>query len=92
MNLGTVKPIDKEAVVALAKEAGALVTVEEHQVACGVGSAVAEVLVQHRPVPIEFVGVRDTFGQSGEPNELIEHYGMGVSHIKDAVKRVIGRK
>lgn len=92
MNLGTVKPIDEEAVITLAKDAGALVTVEEHQVACGVGSAVAEVLAKHKPAPIEFVGVHDKFGQSGEPNELIEHYGMGVSHIKEAVKRVLQRK
>lgn len=92
MNLGTVKPIDEEAVITLAKDAGALVTVEEHQVACGVGSAVAEVLAKHQPAPIEFVGVHDKFGQSGEPNELIEHYGMGVTHIKEAVKKVIERK
>ncbi|MBI5912866.1 transketolase family protein [Candidatus Azambacteria bacterium] len=92
MNLGTVKPIDEEAVVALAKDTGAVVTVEEHQVACGVGSAVAEVLAKHQPAPIEFVGVHDKFGQSGEPNELIEQYGMGVSHIKEAVKKVIARK
>ena len=92
MNLGTVKPIDEEAIVAFAKEIGAVVTVEEHQVACGMGSAVAETLAKHQPVPIEFVGVQDKFGQSGEPNELIEQYGMGVSHIKEAVKKVIGRK
>lgn len=92
MNLGTVKPIDEEAVIALAKDAGALVTAEEHQVAGGVGSAVAEALAKHQPAPIEFIGVRDTFGQSGEPNELIEHYGMGVSHIKEAVRRVLQRK
>ena len=62
-------------------------TVEEHQIAGGVGSAVAEVLARNHPTPIEFIGVQDRFGQSGEPNELIEHYGMGVSHIKEAVKK-----
>ncbi|MEK7494113.1 MAG: transketolase C-terminal domain-containing protein [Patescibacteria group bacterium] len=92
MNLGTVKPIDEDAIIALAKDVGALVTVEEHQVACGMGSAVSEVLARHEPVAIEFVGVQDKFGQSGEPNELIEHYGMGVTHIKEAVKRVLKRK
>lgn len=92
MNLGTVKPMDEEAVIALAHEAGALVTVEEHQVACGMGSAVAEALAKHQPTPIEFIGVHNTFGQSGEPNELIEHYGMGVSHIKAAVRKVLERK
>ena len=92
LNLGTVKPMDEEKVVELAKIAGAIVTVEEHQIACGMGSMVAEVLAGKQPTPIEFVGVRDKFGQSGEPNELIEHYGMGVSHIKEAVKKVITRK
>jgi len=92
LNLGTVKPMDEEKVVELAKTAGAIVTVEEHQIACGMGSMVAEVLAGKQPTPIEFVGVRDKFGQSGEPNELIEHYGMGVSHIKEAVKKVITRK
>ena len=92
LNLGTVKPMDEKAVVELAKTAGAIVTVEEHQIACGMGSMVAEVLAGKQPTPIEFVGVRDKFGQSGEPNELIEHYGMGVSHIKEAVKKVITRK
>ena len=92
LNLGTVKPMDEEKVVELAKTAGAIVTVEEHQIACGMGSMVAEVLAGKQPTPIEFVGVRDKFGQSGEPNELIEHYGMGVSHIKEAVKKVIARK
>ncbi|MCR4323173.1 MAG: transketolase family protein [Candidatus Azambacteria bacterium] len=92
MNLGTVKPIDQEAVIACAKAAGAVVTVEEHQIAGGMGSAVAEVLAVHQPTPIEFIGVHDIFGQSGEPNQLIEHYGMGVSHIKDAVRKVFGRK
>lgn len=92
MNLGTVKPVDMDAVVQCAQETGAVVTVEEHQIKGGAGSAVAEVLVQHHPVPMEYIGVHDVFGQSGEPNELIEHYGMGVSHIKEAVKRVMERK
>jgi transketolase len=92
MNLSSIKPIDKDAIVALAKEAKAIVTVEEHQVAGGMGSAVAEVLAGNYPTPIEFVGVQDKFGQSGTPNELIEHYGMGVSHIAEAVKRVLKRK
>ena len=67
-------------------------TVEEHQIAGGMGSAVAECLAQHAPVPVEFIGVRDQFGQSGTPAELIEHYGMGVSHIKAAVEKVLLRK
>src|SRR5471030_2567990 len=88
MNLSSIKPMDIEAVVALAKECKAIVTVEEHQVAGGMGSAVAEVLAQNFPVPIEFIGVQDKFGQSGTPDELIEHYGLGKNSIKEAVKKV----
>ena len=88
----TIKPMDEQAVIECAREAGAVVTVEEHQVSGGMGSAVAEVLVQNNPVPMEFIGVHDQFGQSGEPDELIEHYGMGVSSIKKAVQKVIERK
>ncbi len=90
MNLATIKPIDKEAIIKLAKENDGIVTVEEHQIAGGMGSAVAEVLAQEHPTLIEFVGVKDLFGQSGTPAELIEHYGMGVSHIKEAVKKILG--
>lgn len=92
LNIHTIKPLDRDAVVKLAKESGALVTVEEHQVAGGLGSAVAEVLAEECPVPIEFIGVKDKFGQSGTPEELIEHYGMGVSHIESAVETVLSRK
>ena len=92
MNLSSIKPIDSEAIILLAKETGAIVTVEEHQIACGMGSAVAEVLAQNVAVPIEFVGVRDVFGQSGTPEELIEHYGMGKNSIKKAVKIALSRK
>lgn len=92
LNNHTIKPMDKKSVVDCAKKAGAVVTVEEHQVAGGMGSAVAEVLAQEHPVPIEFIGVQDKFGQSGDPQELIEYYGMGVDSIKEAVKKVIKRK
>lgn len=92
LNNHTIKPMDTNAVISAAKKTGAVVTVEEHQVAAGMGSAVAEVLVKEHPVPIEFIGIQDQFGQSGEPQELIEHYGMGVSSIKEAAKRVIDRK
>ncbi len=91
LNISTIKPIDSEAIIALAKEAGKIVTVEEHQIAGGLGSAVAEVLAQNHPVPIEFIGVKNRFGQSGTPEELIEHYEMGVSHIESAVERVLER-
>ncbi|MFA5791887.1 MAG: transketolase C-terminal domain-containing protein [Candidatus Paceibacterota bacterium] len=92
MNLSSIKPIDVNAIIALAKECKAIVTVEEHQIAGGMGSAVAEVLAQNFPVPIEFIGVQDKFGQSGTPDELIEHYGMGKNSIKEAVRKALGRK
>ena len=66
-------------------------TVEEHQIAGGRGSAVAEVLAQNYPALIEFIGVQDRFGQAGTPDELIEHYGLGKNSIKEAVKRVLKR-
>lgn len=92
INNPSIKPMDEETIIQAAKDSGAVVTVEEHQIAGGMGSAVAEVLAQNHPVPMEFIGVKDRFGESGEPNELIEAFGMGVSHIKDAVKKVIARK
>lgn len=92
MNLATIKPLDEDAVTKLAQESGAIVTVEEHQVAGGMGSAVAECLAKNNPVPIEFVGVKDLFGQSGTPAELIEHYGMGEKDIYAAVQKVMLRK
>ena len=92
INNHTVKPMDSEIIIKAAKETGAVVTVEEHQVAGGLGSAVAEVLAKNHPVPQEFIGVQDRFGESGEPQELIEAFGMGVKNIKEAVRRVIERK
>ncbi|MCE9548813.1 transketolase family protein [Candidatus Nomurabacteria bacterium] len=92
MNLASIKPLDVEAILALAKECKAIVTVEEHQVAGGMGSAVAEVLAKNFPVPIEFIGVQDKFGQSGTPDELVEHYGIGKDSIKEAVKKALERK
>jgi transketolase len=91
INNHTVKPMDEAAVVSSARRCGAVVTVEEHQVQGGMGSRVAEILAQQCPAPIEFVGVRDQFGQSGDPAELIEHYGMGTGAIKEAVRRVLKR-
>jgi transketolase len=92
MNLSGIKPIDVNAILSLAKETKAIVTIEEHQIAGGMGSAVAEILVQNFPVPIMFVGVQDKFGQSGTTDELIEHYGMGKNSIKMAVKKVLAKK
>ena len=88
LNLSTIKPLDEEGVVSLARQTRAIVTVEEHQIAGGMGSAVSEFLVATCPMPITFVGVNDRFGQSGQPEELIEHYGMGVDSIVEAVKKI----
>lgn len=92
MNLATIKPLDESAILAIAKETNALVTVEEHQVAGGMGSAVSEYLAKNYPTHIEFVGVENKFGQSGTPAELIKHYGMGEEHIREAVAKVLKRK
>ncbi len=92
LNISTIKPLDNEAVINLAKTCGAIVTVEEHQIIGGLGSAVAECLTQNFPVPQEFIGVKNLFGQSGKQDELLEHYEMGESHILQACKKVIGRK
>ena len=87
MNLATIKPLDEDAVLAFAKEHQALITVEEHQIAGGMGSAITEFLSERHPMKITRIGVRDQFGQSGEPAELIAHYGMDVDNICEAAKR-----
>lgn len=92
LNLHTIKPLDEKIILSLARESGAIVTVEEHQIYGGMGSAISEFLSSHFPVPIEFVGIRDKFGQSGTPDELLEHYGLSENGIKEAVNRVLQRK
>lgn len=92
LNCHTIKPLDEKKIVELAKKTGAVVTVEEHQVQGGLGGAVAEVLARHAPTPIEFIGMQNTFGESGPPEALIEKYGMDVKSIKAAVKKVLRRK
>ena len=91
MNLSTIKPLDEKAIIKLARKAGRIVTVEEHQIRGGMGSAVAECLAQNFPAPMEFVGVDDLFGQSGTPDELIEHYGMDTKSIIRAVNKILKR-
>ena len=92
LNCHTIKPIDKKAIIKAAKETGGIVTVEEHQILGGLGGAVAEVLGASYPVPIEFIGMPDTFGESGKPSELQEKYHMVAADIIEASKRVIARK
>lgn len=92
INIHTIKPLDKKTILESVARTKRVVTVEEHQVTGGLGSAVAELLAQHNPAPIEMVAVQDTFGESGEPDELLTKYGMKSAHIVSAVKRVMKRK
>jgi transketolase len=92
INNHTIKPIDADTIISAAKKCGAVVTLEEHQVMGGCGSAVCEVLAQNCPVPVEMVGMQNTFGESGKPDELIEKYGMGKSAVIGAVKKLLKRK
>ncbi len=92
LNSHTVKPLDEKKIIELAEEAGAVVSIEEHQGAGGLGSAISEVLSENSPVPMEFVGVKDKFGQSGTPEQLIEHYNLDSESIIEAVSKVLKRK
>ncbi len=92
VNVHTIKPLDKDMILKYANNTRAVVTVEEHQISGGLGGAIAELLAKEFPVPMEFVGVNDKFGESGKPEELIEKYGMGVEFINRAVKKVFNRK
>ena len=92
IDLHTVKPLDVEAVTAAAKKCGCVVTAEEHQIFGGMGSAVAECLAQNFPVPQEFIAINDSFGESGQPQELMDAYGLNQSAIVSAVKKVVARK
>lgn len=92
LNMHTIKPLDAVAIESAARECGAIVTVEEHQIIGGLGSAVCECVAENVPVPVLRIGVRDRFGESGTPLELIEHLGMGVEAIKKAVHAAIALK
>ena len=92
INMATIKPIDKEIILKAAKETGAIVTAEEHNIIGGLGSAVAEVLCENKPVPMLRVGVEDTFGRSGPALELLELYGLTAPHIAEKVKAVLTMK
>jgi len=90
--MATIKPIDKDIIVKAAKETGAIVTAEEHNIIGGLGSAVAEVLAENSPVPMKRVGTEDKFGQSGKPAELLELYGLTAANIAKQVKEVLKMK
>jgi transketolase len=92
INIHTVKPIDEDMIIEAAEDCGAIVTAEEHQIFGGFGSAVAEVVVQHHAVPMEFVGIQDSFGKSGKPGELMHAYHLKAPDIMAAVRHVLERK
>jgi transketolase len=91
-NVATIKPLDVNKILELVDHTDAVVTVEDHQVIGGLGSAIAEVLARNFPAPMEFIGLQDTFAESGSAKELIEKYNLGEKAIKEAVKKVIARK
>jgi len=92
INCHTIKPIDETAIINAAKETGAIVTAEEHQVHGGMGSAVAEVVAKNFPVPMEYVAMMGRFGESGEPDQLMHKFGLDAAGIQKAVKKALKRK
>ena len=92
INIHTIKPIDSDLLVKAAKETGAIVTAEEHSIIGGLGSAVSEVVTEECPVPVVKVGIKDTFGESGKPDQLLEKYGLTVEAIVNSAKRAISLK
>jgi transketolase len=92
INIHTIKPLDKEAILASASKTRCVVTAEEHQLLGGLGSSIAQVLGQHLPLPIEFIGVNDSFGESGKPDDLMKKYGLKAENIVASALKVIERK
>lgn len=89
LHIPTIKPLDTEAVLDAARRTGRVVTVEEHQAYGGFGSAIAEYLAEHHPVPLKRLGINDEFGQSGTPEELLAHYGLDATHIEESVRAFV---
>ena len=89
MNIHTIKPIDKEIIVKLAKETGVIITVEDHNIIGGLGSAVAEILAENCPCRFTRIGVKDVFGESGSSQELYMKYGLSYENIVEAVKEIV---
>lgn len=92
INIHTIKPLDIEAVLKSARKTQCVVTAEEHQIAGGLGDAIAHVLTQHYPIPQEFIGIKDSFGESGTPEQLMKKYGLEAENIVLAVEQVMSRK
>jgi transketolase len=92
VNIHTIKPLDRDAILASAKKTGCVVTAEEHQMNGGLGDSIAQLLSRELPTPMEFVAVDDSFGESGTPDQLLEKYGLTATAIADAAVRAISRK
>ena len=92
VDLHTVKPLDRDLIIKQARETGAIVTCEEHSIYGGLGSIVSEAVAQEAPVPMEFVAIRDTYAESGTPDELLKHYGLTAPDVIQATERVVKRK
>lgn len=92
LNIHTIKPLDNDAVLASIKKTGCAVTAEEHNIIGGLGDSIAQVASRYHPIPIEYVGTNDTFGESGKPSELLVKYGLDVQDIVNAAEKAIARK
>ena len=92
INIHTIKPLDVAAIVESIKKTGCAVTCEEHNIIGGLGDAIAQVAATHCPIPIEYIGTKDTFGESGTPNQLLAKYGLDTPNIVEAAKKVLARK
>lgn len=92
INIHTIKPIDEEAIIKSISKTKCAVTVEEHNIIGGLGDSIAQVAAKHLPIPIEYVGTKDTFGESGTPTQLLTKYGLDSINVVEAVNKVIGRK
>ena len=92
VDIHTIKPLDKDIIIKAAKETGAIVTAEEHNIYGGLGSAVAEVVVENHPVPVKILGIRDSFGKSGKPDKLVEMYGLTSRDIAETAKQALKMK
>jgi transketolase len=92
LNVHTVKPLDLRPIIQAASETGAILTAEEHQIHTGLGSAIAEVIVRNNPVPMDFIGIQDRFGESGKPAELMEKFGLTAPYIAEKAKALMNKK
>ena len=92
INIHTIKPLDKDAVIASIQKTGCAVTAEEHNILGGLGDSIAQVAATNHPIPIEYIGTKDTFGESGKPVDLLKKYGLDTPDIVAAAEKAIARK